>query len=106
MLNTIFLQNPGGFDGSLWIGIILIVAIMYFLMIRPQAKKEKERKSMLGNLKKGDKIMLNAGIYGTVANTKDGDEVVSVTISSDTKIKVNRSAIAQVILRKPEPAKK
>ncbi|MBL7052754.1 MAG: preprotein translocase subunit YajC [Candidatus Marinimicrobia bacterium] len=106
MLNTIFLQSPGGIDGSLWIGIILIFAIMYFLMIRPQAKKEKERKEMLGNLKKGDKILLNAGIYGTVANAKDGEEVVSIAISSDAKIKVNRSSIAQVLLPKPKEDKK
>jgi len=69
-------------------------------MIRPQSKQEKQRKAMINQLKKGDKILLNAGIYGTVVQAKEGQDVVTISISSDTNIKVNRSAVAHIVAEK------
>ncbi len=72
--------------------IILMFAIFYFLLIRPQQKKQKELQSMLGQLKKGDKVITAGGILGTVSSIQD-DYVVLTVGDSDLKIEVLKSAI-------------
>ena len=71
---------------------ILIFVIFYFLLIRPQSKRAKEHKQMLENLKKGDKVTTQGGIYGVI----DSLDTMTVTlkIAENVKIKVSRSAIA------------
>jgi preprotein translocase subunit YajC len=69
---------------------------MYFLMIRPQAKKQKEHKAMIANLQKGDKILTSGGIVGTVQGVKDNEGLLIVKISDNVKIELSRSAVAQV----------
>jgi preprotein translocase subunit YajC len=73
--------------------IILMFVIFYFLLIRPQQKKQKELKNMITNLKKGDKVVTTGGILGTVSSLQD-DYVVITVGGSDTKIEVLKSAIA------------
>jgi preprotein translocase subunit YajC len=74
--------------------LIIIFAIFYFLLIRPQQKKAKEHKAMLENLKKGDRVVTSGGIYGTIhsltANT------VTLIISENVKIKVGRGYISEI----------
>ena len=78
---------------------ILIILIMYFLMIRPQNKKQKETQKMLDALKKGDKVITIGGIHGTVSNVKE--DIVTVKVDDNCRIEFNRSAIASVVNPKP-----
>lgn len=78
--------------------IIIIFAIFYFMIIRPQQKREKERRNMLSNLKEGDEVITVGGIYGKVLNIKD--DVVTLDVGDKIKIKVSRSAIGNVIRKK------
>mgnify|MGYP002626654239 CR=1 FL=1 len=88
----------GGTFGML-LPLILIFAIMYFLMIRPQQKKQKETQKMIDALKKGDKVVTIGGIHGIVSSTKDNTIVIKV--DDNTKIEFNRTAIASVVTDKP-----
>ena len=89
----------GGIVGMLvsFAPMILIIAVMYFLMIRPQRKKDKEKKEMLANLKVGDKVVTIGGIVGQVARIKD-DKVFVETGSNTEKqlILMERWAISTV----------
>ena len=85
-----------------FIPLILIFAIMWFLLIRPQQKKMKEHRAMVDAVRKGDQIITQGGIIGKVTRVKDDDEV-EVEIASGVKIRQVKSTIAQV-LSKTEPA--
>jgi len=74
--------------------LIIIFAIFYFLLIRPQQKRAKEQKEMLDNLKKGDKIVTTGGIYGLIEGLTD--KVVTIKIAENVKIRISRNAVAQV----------
>ena len=73
---------------------ILIIAIFYFFIIRPQNKKQKETQKMIDALKKGDKVVTIGGIHGVVASTKE--KTVIVKVDDSTKIEFSRSAISGV----------
>ena len=94
----------GGAAGALtsFIPLILIFAIMYFLLIRPQQKKLKDHKKMVEALRRGDQIVTQGGLIGKVVKVKDGDEI-EVEIAEGVKVRVVRATIAQVI-SKTEPA--
>ena len=85
--------------GSTLIMLVAMVAIFYFLLIRPQRKRDKEAKEMMAALKKGDKIVTIGGIRGTVSAVKETTVVVKV--DSDTRIEFNKSAISQVLNAAP-----
>jgi preprotein translocase subunit YajC len=72
--------------------MVATIAIFYFLLIRPQKKKEKERVGMISALKKGDKVLTAGGMYGVIDSFKEGDIVV-VKVSGNTKIEFAKSAI-------------
>lgn len=80
--------------------LILIFMIFYFLLIRPQHKKQKEHEKILSNLQKGDKIVTTGGIHGIVANVKD--DVVSIKVAENVKIDVSRNCITTVKREKQE----
>lgn len=82
---------------------ILIFVVMWFLLIRPQQKKQKEHRAMVAALKRGDRVVTNGGIYGQVSHV--ADDHLMVEIADGVKIKVVRDAIAAVP-GKPEPVKK
>ena len=96
----LFLAQPaggaqGGTSGLMSMAPILImILIFYFLVMRPQNKKQKETKRMLEALKKGDKITTIGGIRGTVDTVKD--DIVSVRVDGTTKIDFVKSAISSV----------
>ena len=73
---------------------VLIIAIFYFFLIRPQNKKQKETEKMIAALKKGDKVVTIGGIHGVVSSTKE--KTVIVKVDDNCKIEFNRSAIAGV----------
>ena len=83
----------GGF--MTFLPFVLIIAIFYFLIIRPQNKKQKETQKMLSALKKGDKVVTIGGIHGTIQSVRDQSVVVKVDDS--VKIEFNRSAISSIL---------
>ena len=72
----------------------LIMLILYFLMIRPQAKRQKEKRSMLETIKKGDRVVTIGGIHGSVVGLKNQDKLVVVKVDKNTNITVVKSSIA------------
>ncbi len=88
---------PGGGLGSMLPFIIVMFAIMYFLMIRPNQKRERERRQMLDSLVKGDQVVTTGGICGTVIGTSEKSVVLKVSDDPVTKIEFVRSAVAQVV---------
>ena len=90
-------------DSLQLVPLILIFAIMYFLLIRPQQKKAKEHQAMVKALRRGDQVVTQGGVIGKVAKVKDENEL-EVEIAEGVKVRVVQSTIVQV-LNKTEPAK-
>ncbi len=88
---TVFLQATGGGDYSFLIMMIVIFAIMYFFMIRPQNKKQKEIAKFRKNLEIGQAIVTAGGIYGKIKEIEDN--AVMVEVASNVKIKVDKNSI-------------
>jgi len=74
---------------------IVLIAVMYFLMIRPQMKRQKEHKAMLEKIAKGDEVLTNGGIAGVV--TDIGDNFVTVEVADNVRIRVQKGAIGNVL---------
>jgi len=85
-----------------FIPLILIFAIMYFLLIRPQQKKVKEHQAMVAGLRRGDQVVTQGGLIGKVVKVKDDGEL-EVEIADGVKVRVVQSTIATVV-SKTEPA--
>ncbi|MBT0957156.1 preprotein translocase subunit YajC [Alphaproteobacteria bacterium KMM 3653] len=85
-----------------FVPLILIFAIMYFLLIRPQQKKMKEHQAMVSNLRRGDQVITQGGLIGKVVKVKEDNEV-EVELGEGVKVRVVKSTIATV-LNKTEPA--
>jgi preprotein translocase subunit YajC len=92
--------SPEGSMFSTIIMLVLVFGIFYFLMVRPQQKKAKERQKMLEAVKKGDKIITAAGLHGTIAGLDD--KTVLVQVADNVKLKFERSAIGSIV-REGEP---
>lgn len=88
-------QQSGGNPLGFFLPIILIFIIMYFLMFRPQAKKQKELRKMLDSLQKGDRVITIGGILGVVAGLREKDNVVILKVADNVKIEVTKTAIAR-----------
>ncbi|OJX81101.1 preprotein translocase subunit YajC [Magnetospirillum sp. 64-120] len=95
--------SAGGLAGGVeaFLPLILIFVVFYFLMIRPQQKRMKAHKEMLGTLRRGDRVVLGGGIMGQVAKVTSETEV-QVEIAEGVKVRVVRSAIQEVV-SKTEP---
>ncbi len=97
----------GGGVGSIgqFIPLILIFAVFYFMLIRPQQKQAKQQKQFLNDLKTGKKIVTKGGIHGTI--TRLSDTVVTLEIAENVRIKVTRASIAGPLTKEglPAPAK-
>jgi preprotein translocase subunit YajC len=83
-----------------------IGAIFYFLLIRPQAKQEKERQAMLEALKKKDRVVTSGGLLGTVADLRDDEVTLRISENPDVKVRVRRSAVTGVLKETAEPSPK
>ena len=107
-LNPIFLQQaPGGIESILSsiVPFLLIIFIFYFLILRPQQKRQKERAKLLGSIKKGDKIITAGGMHGLVEGLDD--KTLLVKITDNVKVKMERSAVTTIIgVTDLEPEKK
>ncbi|WP_151719287.1 preprotein translocase subunit YajC [Gemmobacter serpentinus] len=101
-----FAQAAGGAGAASaftsFVPLILIFAIMYFLMIRPQQKKMKSHRAMVDALRRGDQVLTQGGIFGKVQKVHD-DGVLDVEIAPNVVVKTPRSTIVQV-MNKTEPA--
>lgn len=86
--------GAGGQGGGLgaFVPLILMFVIFYFLLIRPQQKKQKQHREMIGNLKKGDRIITSGGLHGRITGLSD--TVVTLEISEKVRVKVARGNIA------------
>ena len=96
MFGTAYAQGQGvvGGGASSWFSFALIGSmfiIFYFLLIRPQQKKEKQRLAMINSLKVGDKVLTTSGIYGVVTAMKD--DIITLKVSSNSNIEFSKSAM-------------
>jgi preprotein translocase subunit YajC len=101
LLNSFLLmaQSPGTDPGSggqsmmsMFIMIAFVIAIMYFFMIRPQQKRQKEHQTMLESIRKGDKVVTTSGMHGSV--TELDDKTYTVQIADNVKVKFEKAAVA------------
>ena len=90
---------PGGGFTIGW--LVFMVAIFYFVMIRPQKRREKERKAMISAVKSGERVLLTSGILGEVASVKE--KTLIVRIADQTKIEVLKSAVSQILEKGDTP---
>ena len=106
MIFLTFLQaQPAGAGSGNWSFLImmgLIFVVMYFFMIRPQQKKQKELVKFRQSLQKGDKVITAGGIYGRVAEVNDKDTFIFLEIDNNVKIRVDKSSIVKDITDIPQ----
>jgi len=96
---------PAGFDLISLMPLVLIFVVFYFLLIRPQQKKMKAHREMIGALKRGDKVLTSGGIIGSVVKVEESEDVLLVEIAKDIRVRIARSTISDV-LNKPQTAAK
>ena len=94
-----FMTNPEGGQGggsffATWGILIPLFLIMYLLLIRPQRKRQKEHEKLLTELKKGDKVVTNSGMYGTIFAIHDEKNKVVLKITDEVKVEFLKSSIA------------
>lgn len=105
MLNSIFLQAaPAGPDYSFLILMAVMFVVLYFFMIRPQQKKQKDAKKFRENLKKGDSVVTIGGVYGTIFSI-ESDDSIFLEIDKGVKIKVEKWGISAEASGKKPAAK-
>mgnify|MGYP002514188110 CR=1 FL=1 len=96
MIMITILQAAAGQQGGgwqMWIMLALIFVVMWFFMIRPQRKQQKELQNFRDSLKKGDKVVTIGGIYGTVCEIKEGS--VLIEVDNNVKIRVSKQALVK-----------
>ncbi len=87
----------GGTESSLFslLPLVLMFVVLYFIMIRPQMKRQKETKSMLEALSKGDEVVTSGGVIGRI--TKLGDSMLQLEVANGVELQVQRGAVVQVL---------
>ena len=93
LLQTAAAQQPAGGGMSMWIMLALIFVVMWFFMIRPQRKQQKELQNFRDSLKKGDKVVTIGGIFGTVCEIKE--DSVLIEVDNNVKIRVSKQALVK-----------
>ncbi len=93
---TLLLQAGGQQSGMFGFlaPMVLIFAIMYFLIFRPQAKKQKKQQEMINALKKGDRVVTAGGIHGTIAGIKEKENILVLKIAENVKVEINRGSVS------------
>ncbi len=105
LISPAYAQGLGGGGSDMFVSLlplVLIFAVFYFLMIRPQQKKAKQHKEMLSALKRGDRVVTAGGIVGKIVRV-EGDNEVLVEIATDVRVRIRQSTISDVMSRS-EPA--
>jgi len=98
-LNSLAQAAPSGGGSSSPLGnplimVVLMFAVMYFLVLRPQSKKAKEHQKMLSELKKGDDVVTQGGIIGKISGLKDGE--ITLQVQEGVRLRIQRSAITGI----------
>lgn len=100
-MNSILFAAGGSGSGPSQLPLLFVIlatfAIFYFILIRPQQKKQKALKKMIEALKKGDRVMTSGGIFGTVVGIKD--DIVVLKIDENVKIEVVKNAVSTVVTK-------
>jgi preprotein translocase subunit YajC len=100
---TLFAMMPADPSGggpnpiSMLLPLVGMLAIFYFLLIRPQQKRQKEMQKMISALKKGDRVVTASGLYGSIAGLRD--DVVVVEIADGVKVEMLRNAVTGIVAR-------
>lgn len=84
-------QPQAGGQAGFWVMILLLFGVMYFFMIRPQRKQQKELETFRASLKKGDKVVTTGGIYGTVDEVTD--RTILIKVDGDVKLRMDKNSI-------------
>ncbi|MEQ8586079.1 MAG: preprotein translocase subunit YajC [Thalassobaculaceae bacterium] len=108
LISTAYAQTGGAAGGDFLIQLlplVLIFVVFYFLLIRPQQKRMKAHKEMLANVRRGDRIVGNGGLMGTVTKVNDDDDTLTVEIADGIRVQMLRSMLAEV-RGKGEPVSK
>ena len=87
--------QPQGGGMSMIIMMVVLFGLMYFMMIRPQMKRQKEHRALIAALAKGDEVVTNGGLAGRVEEV--GDTFVTVEIAPNVKVKLQKGAVQQVL---------
>lgn len=98
-----FIESIGG---SGLVPMVLIFLVFYFLLIRPQEKKRRMQEQLVLGVKKGEEIVTNAGLFGTVAEINDSDNTIVVQIAKGVEIKMLKNSIVDIISRRTKEEKK
>ena len=102
MIETLYAMAGGqqsGDGGNAFLSflpLILIVLVMYMFILRPQARKQKERQKMLDTVKKGDEIVTVGGVHGKVVGTKNEEKILIVKVDDNVKLEVDRTAVSSI----------
>jgi preprotein translocase subunit YajC len=98
-----FMESLGG---SGLVPMLLIFMVFYFLLIRPQEKKRRMQEDLVSGVKKGEEVVTNAGLFGTVTQINDSDNTVMVQVAKGVEIKILKNTIADIISRRKIEEKK
>ena len=92
-------QGGGGQGGGIaaFLPFIAMIVILYFLLIRPQHKRQKEHKTMLTTLRKGDKVVTNSGMFGTIVGINDKENTVVLKVAENVKIEFLKSSVSGTV---------
>ena len=106
LISTAFAQDAAAQSGSaldMFIPMLLVLAVFYFLLFRPQQKKQKEHQAMQTGIRRGDKIVTAGGIMGTVSKVVD-DAILQVEIAEGVKVRIQKASVSALV-SKTEPVK-
>ena len=99
-ISPAYAQDAAGGTGAVimqLLPLILIFAVFYFLLIRPQQKKMKEHRAMLGALKRNDKVVTGGGIVGTITKVREDSDEIEVELAPNVRVTVLRGTISSVV---------
>ncbi len=103
-MNTILLEQPAGSSMNMLVVFAAIFVVMYFFMIRPQKKKEKELAKKRDAIKKGDEVITAGGIHGVIHETSDS--AVVIALESQAKLKIEKASISIINGEGADPRRK
>ena len=97
-------QGGGGFVAFL--PMILIIVIMYFLILRPQIRRQKQHQNMLNEVQKGDRIVTSGGVHATIIKVNQKDNILTIKAADKVTLEIDRSAVARKIVPNKESVSK
>ena len=99
LISPAYAQDASGLLANVtqFLPLLLIFGVFYFLLIRPQQTRQKELKSMLGSLRRGDRVVTGGGILGVVQKVKEGSDEIEVELAPNLRVTVLRETIASVV---------